>query len=99
MGISTSSSDSCDSSSSGSRLPSTLHQLHRDLAGHQRSKGRLHVLLRKDYWISAAGVSWLVGCLTWQQLIKVMVMCWPYILRTMQLAQAITLYAQECKPK
>jgi hypothetical protein len=90
-GAAGSSSGPCDSSSTHS---SFTHS-HRDLAGHQRSTGRMQALLRKEYCMRTAAGAWFAGCLTWQQLAKATVMCWPYPLRMVKLALEISKYAQQ----
>jgi hypothetical protein len=68
---------------------STLHSLHKDLVGHQRSAARMHVLMHKEYVMRAAAVAWLMGCLDWKQISKAAVLNWPYPVRIYGLVQAI----------
>jgi hypothetical protein len=84
-------SGSSGSSSSGSYTPLS----RRDLVGQQRSTGRMQALLRKEYCMRAAAGAWLGGCLSWQQLTKAAVMCWPHPLHMVKLMLEIARYAQE----
>jgi hypothetical protein len=91
---SSSSGEPCDSGAAST--DSTRPAGCRDLAGHQRSTGRMQALLRKEYCMRAAASAWFAGCLTWQQLTKAAVMCWPYPLCTVKLALEVSRYAQQC---
>jgi hypothetical protein len=83
------------STTSSAAEAGTLHSLHKDLVGHQRSAARMHVLLHKEYVMRAAAVAWLVGCLDWKQMSKAAVLSWPYPFRISDLAQAVVRFEQQ----
>lgn len=89
-----SSSDHSSDSASTSTGTTSLHSLHRDLEGAQRSAARMHVLLHKEFGMRAAAVGWLLGCLDWRQVSKAAVLCWPYPVRASGLALEIARFAQ-----
>lgn len=79
------------SSSSGSnsgkleRLSSRQALLHKQ----QELTSRLSLLLHKEYCVRLTGMGWFIGCLSYTQLSKLAVMCWPYGMRVLFLATEI----------
>lgn len=59
------------------------------LEAQNKQAARLQLLIRKEMMLRMAGMTWFIGCLSWTQLAKACVLCWPYTLRPSLLCQEI----------
>lgn len=92
VGSSTSGSrpdDTNDSTSTTLRELEALEIRPEVLEKQQQQVARLQLVLQKEFFMRMAGMTWFVGCLSWQQLSKAVVLSWPYAMRPLLLAQAI----------
>jgi len=81
-------------SSSGSSME-PLKELQESLEAGKRNGSRMWVLMRKEYTLRAAECFWIIGCLSWEQLVKASAMCWPHALRLPLLVQEIAAYHEK----
>jgi len=79
-----------DDSNSGAEAAGGLPQAgQQTLDTQQKQAVRLQLLMRKEFILRMAGMTWFCGCLTWQQVAKAVVFSWPYTMRPLLLAQEI----------
>jgi hypothetical protein len=64
---------SCSSSLVGAHV--------QQLEEQQQLCQRLQLLLQKEYYMQLAMIGWMVGSLSYEQLAKAHVLCWPYVMR------------------
>lgn len=59
------------------------------LEAQRKQVARLRLLMQKEFILRMAGMTWFLGCLSWKQLSKAVVLCWPFTLRPSLLATEI----------
>lgn len=70
--------------SSGTQQPSRQDFLQghvKQLQQRARETERMEVLLQEEFTLKAAGCAFVMGCLTWEQLVRGYVLAFPYPLR------------------
>jgi len=93
-GSSAGSNSSC-SSSSKTLLTDQFEGRQQLLEAQQKQVARLQLLMQKEFILRMAGMTWFIGCLSWQQIAKATVLCWPYTLRPSLLAREIWKHAEK----
>ena len=78
-------SDAASSAASFSSVDKTLEL-------QQCHTARLHLLLQKEYAITAAAGGFVVGCLSLEQFTRAFALSWPYVLRIPLLGKSIAEY-------
>lgn len=66
-----------------------IKSLDKDLDARAKHTARMQVLLRKEYTIRATACSWVLGCLSWEQVVRANILYWPHPLPLLVFAQDI----------